>query len=152
VAVKVLFVCTGNLCRSPMAEYLAKAVARERGWDIKVRSAGTHAVYGEPAFRQAIAVLEEWGIDARDHRSQPVDWDLLDWADIVLTMEEWHKCYLLARAPELDGKVFVLTEFVGETGEVPDPYGETHFAYQEVRNQLFQLVEKALVKLVQGGD
>lgn len=145
--VRILFVCTGNLCRSPMAEYLTRELARRRGIEVEVKSAGVWAVQGEPATEETIAVLQELGIDAKPHRSQPLDWDLLEWADLVLTMEEWQKRQIVAKAPEVKDKVFTLPEFVGEEGDVPDPYGTARHAYRQIRDRIQRLVEKMLVKI-----
>lgn len=150
---KVLFVCTGNLCRSPMAEYLMREMARQQGIEIEVKSAGIWAVHGEPPTEETIAVLQELGIDAKSHRSKPLDWDLLDWADLILTMEEWQKRQILAKLPEKSGKVFTLPEFVGEDGEISDPYGNARHTYRQVRDQIRKLVEEALRKIVRAeGD
>ncbi len=130
-----------------MAEFLLRDLAQKQGLDIQTRSAGIYAVVGAPATEETVAVLEEWGIDAREHRSQPLSWELLDWADLILTMETWHKQYILAKAPELQDRVFVLTEFVGEDGEVPDPYGTARRACREIRDLIQQLVSKVIYKL-----
>ncbi len=130
-----------------MAEYLLRAVAQQSSLDVEARSAGIYAATGEPATSETIAVLAEWGIDARGHRSQPLDWELLDWADLVLTMEQWQKQSILKKAPELDGRVFAITEFVGEEGEVADPYGTGISAYRAVRDYLHRLVTKVAEKL-----
>ncbi len=149
---RILFVCTGNLCRSPMAEYLMKEMARQYGIDIEVKSAGILAVHGEPATEETVAVLQELGINVKSHRSKPLDWDLLDWADIILTMEGWQKRQILTRVPEMDNKVFTLTEFAGEEGEVTDPYGTARQTYRQVRDQIYMLVEKALRKIICIGE
>ncbi|MCS7186985.1 MAG: low molecular weight protein arginine phosphatase, partial [Armatimonadota bacterium] len=106
---KILFVCTGNLCRSPMAEFLLRKLACQQGIEeVEVKSAGLWAIQGEPATEETIAVLQELGIDAKSHRSKPLDWELIDWADLILTMEEWQKRQIIAKAPEAKSKVFTL--------------------------------------------
>mgnify|MGYP001626231610 CR=1 FL=1 len=130
-----------------MAEYLLRNLAHQRGINVEVKSAGLWAVYGEPATEETIAVLQELGIDAKSHRSKPLDWDLIDWADLVLTMEEWQKRQTIAMAPEAKDKVFTLPEFVGEEGEVPDPYGTARQAYRQVRDQIRRFVEKVVEKI-----
>lgn len=130
-----------------MAEYLMREMACQRGVEIDVKSAGIWAVHGEPVTEETVAVLQELGIDAKLHRSKPLNWDLLDWADLILTMEDWQKRQILAKVPEANGKIFTLPEFVGEDGEVPDPYGTARHAYRQVRDQIRMLVEKALTKI-----
>lgn len=144
---KVLFVCAGNICRSPMAEYLLRHFAQQWGVPLQARSAGIAASTGAPATPEVLAVLQELGIDASAHRSQFIDWELLEWADVVLTMTVGQKEHLLALAPELWGKVFTLPEFVGADGEVLDPYDLTLASYRKVRDLLAELVAKLVKKL-----
>ena len=144
---RILFVCTGNICRSPMAEYLLRHFAQRWNVPLEARSAGIYAAIGDPATHETLAVLKELDIDASAHRSQSISWELLDWADVTLTMTASQKEHLLALDPELQGKVFTLPEFVGAKGEVPDPYGTTREAYRKVRDQLAELVAKLVKKL-----
>ncbi|MBM7645372.1 protein-tyrosine phosphatase [Scopulibacillus daqui] len=104
----ILFVCTGNTCRSPMAE----AILKHKGKDIfNVKSAGVFANNGSPAHPHAVQVLKDRDISV-DHRSQALDKSLIDWADLILTMTENHKQLLCGQYPESIDKTYTLKEFI----------------------------------------
>ncbi len=158
---RILFVCTGNTCRSPMAAGIARAVAAERGLaDVAVASAGAGANPLPPGMPMpvigasdgAILVALEHGIDLGAHRAQPLTRQLVEQADLVLAMSERH----LARAEELGGagKSFLLTDFAshGERARgVADPFGGDLAAYRGTFAELDREVRRALDRLVPSG-
>lgn len=112
-------VCTGNICRSPMAEAMLRRALEERGCDdIEVASAGTWADYGNRATPEAIEVLAGRGIPFAGHRSRPVEMDELAEADLVIAMTSVHLRELKAMAAEVGTKLLLMKEIVEmEVGE-----------------------------------
>ncbi len=158
---RILFVCTGNTCRSPMAAGIARAVAAERGLgDVVVESAGAGANPFPPgvpmpeigASDGALLVAMEHGIDLGGHRARPLTREMVAHADLVLTMADRH----LARVGELGGagKSFLLTDFAsnGERARgVADPFGGDLATYRVTFTELEHEVRRALDRLVPSG-
>ena len=120
----VLFVCTGNTCRSPMAAIFFVKLAREAGFSVTAASAGTQAAYGMPLSRGAAAVFAARGIASIEHRARRVEKALLDGADTVYVMERTHRGDLISRFPESAAKIVVLREAAGLTPvDLDDPLG-----------------------------
>lgn len=133
---RVLFVCSGNTCRSPLAERLARREADERGLDeVEVRSAGTFAGRGASASSGAVLAARRHGLDLSGHRSTPLSPDLVEWADVVLVMTHAHR--RVAEDIGGEGKTSLVTELLPEDHperdrEVADPAGGDVERYEEV--------------------
>ncbi len=136
----VLFVCTGNTCRSPMAEGLLRALTKEND-NIYVLSGAIQTREGMPASENAIRVMDERGIDLRRHTSANINADVLNEADLVLTMTEAHKQAIIEYfGDDFELKTQPLLAYIGIGGNVTDPYGGNLEVYRACRDQLAEAI------------
>lgn len=140
----VLFVCTGNTCRSPMAAALFNKIAMERDLDVRIESAGLFAGVGDKASQNAVHAMKNYGIDLTGHRAKNVTAELLEKCDLVLTMTASHKMALVQYAGD---KVYTLCEFAGFDGDIPDPYGGNEETYKKCADKLYEVLLKVAEKI-----
>ena len=147
---KVLFVCRANVCRSPMAEALFNALAGEGGLRWRAESAGVAALTGEDITPKTRAVLEEVGIHAEWHRARQTTREMLEGADLVLTMSPRQVAALHREFGGLSDKIHVLPGYAVGAPDwegIADPYGQTITTFRASLRQLLGCVERLLERL-----
>lgn len=130
----ILTICTGNVCRSPMAEKLLQHGLAAEGLpysEIEVASAGVAAGFGDPASANSVAAVKKVQLDLNHHKSQPVTQSLIDQAFAIFGMTQSHIDILQHYHTNLPEHVYLFRDFMGpEYGsEIPDPYGQNFDAY-----------------------
>jgi protein-tyrosine-phosphatase len=153
MAFHILFVCSGNTCRSPLAEVIAQRHLEEAGIDdVEVSSAGTFASDGSCASSGSLEVARENGLDLEGFTSRTLDAEILDRADLVLVMEPGHRSGVLGLSPTADTKTFLLGELAGQSGpgaSVADPFGGTQDSYRRTFRRIHDLVRDAFPKILE---
>lgn len=141
----IYFVCTGNTCRSPMAEAILKSMNLE---NVQVKSAGIYALDGGEMSENAKSVLQSEKIYI-EHQSSAVTLESLQWADLVLTMTVAHKSYILATFPQFKDKVYTLKEFTApySSQDISDPFGGNLQQYKQTYDELKYYIQQLQTKM-----
>ena len=133
----ILFVCTGNTCRSPMAEgYFRYLVAKNKRKDITVSSAGTFAGNGEPPSSNSIKAMKKIGIDIAQYKSSTVTNEMLESADLIVVMTLSHKHYIGQMSAKALKKTKLLSEYNNSGDDLTDPFGGGFDLYSDCLNAM----------------
>ena len=148
----ILFLCSGNICRSPYAEgYLRHRLGGDGG--ARVGSAGTLGIQGSPASTETSRLARESGFDLSGHRSRGMTFDAVDEADQILVMEDAHRRELMDRFPEGAHKVRLLSEYhpsVSDRSSAPDIFDPIGRPFEDFR-QCFRLIRDSIDGLIEAG-
>lgn len=144
---RIIFVCSGNICRSPMAEGLLKRALESADFKARVISMGTLGIFGQVASEFAVEHCRIAGVDISDHRSQGISFGVLAVGDIIVVMEEDHRSILVERDGRLKNKTHLFSSFLPDEEElvdIPDPIGSSFDIY----GQIFSLLDSGVKRMV----
>lgn len=141
---KILFVCTGNTCRSPMAASMMNKICKENDMDVECSSAGIFAEKGSKASKHSIEAMKNYSIDLSNHSATPLTEALISEYDLILTMTEGHKTMISALAKD---KIYTLCEYAGYDGDITDPYGGNLTQYKECAQDIYDCLTDIAEKI-----
>lgn len=146
----ILVVCTGNICRSPMAVGLLRDRLHSAGYDdVVVESAGIYGLHESPATPYARQVMRDRHIDISDHRSRQLTKEMVQHADIILVMEQYHRWFISSQAKEHKDKLMMMSQLVGKKYNIRDPYRGSRREYEYIAAELEEIVDAGLPLLLE---
>ncbi len=144
---KIMFICTGNICRSAMAHKMLEKRAKEEKKDIQVYSCGIFAENGDIPTYEGIEAMKEYGIDLSKHRATNIRNSNIKDMDVILCATSSHKNNVIAMYPELKGKVYTMKEYVGYPKndiDIKDPWGYGIEVYRKCAKELEDCINKII--------
>lgn len=148
---RLIFICTGNICRSAMAKYYAQQKANHKSDNMYyITSAGISAIEGEGASANSKVAMDKYGIDMSSHRATPIDRSDIKEADYIFVMTKIHKRIVGEMYPELKEKIFTLKEFAYEdynNMDIDDPWGYNIEVFTEIAKEIVDCVDKIFEKI-----
>jgi protein-tyrosine-phosphatase len=147
----ILFVCTGNICRSPMAMGFLREKLRKAGLEgeYRVHSAGVWGLENQPPSLHARAMMAQRGIDISDHSSHDLTSEDVDEADLILTMERGQAEAIRLEFSQHANKVHLLSEMIGRHYDIRDPYGGSLYEYHQCAAEIERLIEEGYPRIME---
>lgn len=146
----IMFICTGNICRSAMAHWMLKKQAEEQNKDIKVFSCGVYAENGDTPTKEAIQVMKEYNVDLTKHKATNIRNSNIEEMDLILCATLNHKNMVISMYPELIDKVFTMKEYVGfpkDDLNISDPWGYGIEVYRACAKEIKECIDRILKQI-----
>ena len=151
MVMKIMFICTGNVCRSAMAEWYMKKRIKEEKLDIEVYSSGIYGEEGSGASYSAIEVMKEYGVNMDEHVATATAKSNIKNMDLILCATNSHKQILIQMYPELKEKIFTIKEYAYndkiENKDISDPWGYDITVYRHCAKELVDAIDKIILKI-----
>lgn len=149
---KIMFVCTGNTCRSAMADGLAKKIIKEKNLNIQVYSAGTFAMTGEHASYNSVAIMKEYDVDIALHEATNIEESNIQNMDLILCATKNHKSELISRYNNLKEKIYTMKEYAeldnNQTDmDIKDPWGYNINTFRICAAEISLCIDKIIEKI-----